>query len=627
MAYKPGLFTNWPWKPLGNFKYLVLAPWVVHSGYIFVKSNGRERDVSTFLIFPFLLWRMLHNQIWITLSRHRDARGNGRIVDKGIEFEQVDRERNWDDQILFNGLILYAVAATFPGASCLPVWRSDGVITIALLHVGPVEFLYYWLHRALHHHYLYSRYHSHHHASIVTEPITSVIHPFAEHMAYYVLFAMPLLTTVWMGIASISSVVGYVTYIDLMNNMGHCNFELIPKWIFSYFPPLKYLMYTPSYHSLHHTQFRTNYSLFMPFYDYIYGTMDKSTDELYETSLKRQAEVPDVVCLTHLTTPESIYHLGVGFASLASQPDRSSRWYLWLIWPVTLWSMMVTRIYGHTFLIERHRFNKLKIQTWIIPKYRIQYFMQWQKESINRLIEKAILEADEKGTKVLCLGLLNQGEELNGHGGLYVERHPEFKVRLVDGSGLAVAVVVNSIPKGTVQVLLRGKLTKVAYAIAFALCQSGIQVATLREHEYVMLKKSLNHKCDSNLLLSSGHVPKIWIVGDDITEEDHSKAPKGTLFIPFSQFPPEKLRSDCFYHHTPAMVTPPSLENVHSCENWLPRRVMSAWRVAAILHAAEGWEEHECGYTITDVDKAWQASLRLGFQPLGFPTHVPQKLS
>ncbi|XP_048141737.1 very-long-chain aldehyde decarbonylase GL1-5-like [Rhodamnia argentea] len=75
------------------------------------------------------------------------------------------------------------------------------------------------------------------------------------------------------------------------------------------------------------------------------------------------------------------------------------------------------------------------------------------------------------------------------------------------------------------------------------------------------------------------------------------------------------------------MVAPPSLENVHSCEKWLPRRFMSAWRVAGILHAAEGWEEHKCGYTITDVDKAWQASLQHGFQTLGFQAHVSQKLS
>jgi aldehyde decarbonylase len=54
-----------------------------------------ERDPMYFLILPFLLVRMLHNQIWISLSRYRTAKGNNRIVDKGIEFEQVDRERGW----------------------------------------------------------------------------------------------------------------------------------------------------------------------------------------------------------------------------------------------------------------------------------------------------------------------------------------------------------------------------------------------------------------------------------------------------------------------------------------------------------------------------------------------------
>ncbi|KAI6702925.1 hypothetical protein NL676_012061 [Syzygium grande] len=37
--------------------------------------------------------------------------------------------------------------------------------------------------------------------------------------------------------------------------------------------------------------------------------MDKSSDKLYETSLERGIEVSDVVHLTHLTTPGSIYHL------------------------------------------------------------------------------------------------------------------------------------------------------------------------------------------------------------------------------------------------------------------------------------------------------------------------------
>nr|KYP43125.1 Protein WAX2 [Cajanus cajan] len=475
MASTPGILTDWPWKPFGNFKYVVVAPFVIHSWYAMLVKDESERDITNFLILPFLLWRMLHNQIWISVSRYRTAKGNARIVDKGIEFDQVDRERNWDDQILFNGLLHYMANYIFPGASRFPLWRTDGVIMTILLHMGPVEFLYYWLHRALHHHFLYSRYHSHHHSSIVTEPITSVTHPFAEHILYFLLFAIALLIPVFTKTTSMLAVFGYVTYIDFMNNMGHCNFEIVPTWLFRIFPPLKYLIYTPSFHSLHHTQFRTNYSLFMPFYDYIYGTTDKTSDQLHYSTRKRQEEMPDVVHLTHLTTPKSIYHLRFGFAYLASKP-YTPKWYLCLMWPVTAWSMILTWAYGRTFIVERNNFDKLKLQTWAIPKYKFQYISQSQKMTINKMIEEAILDADRKGIKVLSLGLMNQGEELNIYGGLYVNRHPKLKVKVVDGSSLAVGIVLNNIPKGTTQVLLRGKLTKVTYALAYTLCQQGIKV-------------------------------------------------------------------------------------------------------------------------------------------------------
>ncbi|KAG5538797.1 hypothetical protein RHGRI_019370 [Rhododendron griersonianum] len=627
MASKPGVLTDWPWKHLGSYKFVLLAPWAIHATYSYLVKDEKERDLGYFLIFPFLMFRMLHNQIWISVSRYRTAKGSNRIVDKTIEFEQVDRESNWDDQILFNGIIFYIGLLTVPGAAQLPLWRTDGVVLTILLHSGPVEFLYYWLHRALHHHYLYSRYHSHHHSSIVTEPISSVIHPFAEHIAYFTLFAIPLLSSTVTRTASIASFAGYISFIDLMNNMGHCNFELIPKLLFSIFPPLKFLMYTPSYHSLHHTQFRTNYSLFMPIYDYIYSTMDKSTDTLYETSLRRPDESPDVVHLTHLTTPESIYHLRVGLAALASRP-YTSKWYLWVMWPWTFWSMMVTWIYGRTsFVVERNVLGHLKLQTWAIPKYNIQYFMHWQRESINNLIEDAILEADERGTKVLSLGLMNQaslaiypdmitGEELNKSGELYVRRHPELKVKVVDGSSLAVAVVLNTISKQTTQVLLAGTFSKVASSLALALCQRGIQVFVLYEDDYKKLKASIGTGAASNLVLAKTYAIQTWLVGDGFNEGEQLKASKGTLFIPFSQFPPKRMRSDCLYYDTPAMVTPKSLENVDSCENWLPRRVMSAWRIAGIVHGLEGWNVNECGNMMFDIDRIWEAALRHGFHPL-----------
>jgi aldehyde decarbonylase len=77
-----------------------------------------------------------------------------------------------DDQVILTALLLYALEAALPMARGLPWWDSRGLAMLFLVHAGPVEFLYYWFHRALHHHYLYSRYHSHHHASIVTQPIT-----------------------------------------------------------------------------------------------------------------------------------------------------------------------------------------------------------------------------------------------------------------------------------------------------------------------------------------------------------------------------------------------------------------------------------------------------------------------
>jgi len=109
----------------------------------------------------------------------------------------------------------------------------------------------------------------------------------------------------------------------------------------------------------------------MPFYDYIYDTLDKASDQLHDSASKREEEIPDVVHLTHLTTPESIYHLRLGFAYLACKPC-TSKWYLCLMWPMTAWSMILTLAYGRTFIVEGNHFDKLKLQSWAIPKYSQQ---------------------------------------------------------------------------------------------------------------------------------------------------------------------------------------------------------------------------------------------------------------
>jgi hypothetical protein len=106
----------------------------------------------------------------------------------------------------------------------------------------------------------------------------------------------------------------------------------------------------------------------MPFYDYIYNTMDKSSDTLYEKSLKAKEETVDVVHLTHLTSLQSIYHVRPGFAEYASKP-YTSKWYMRMMWPVSWLSMVLTWTYGTSFAVERNVMKKLKMQSWAIPRY------------------------------------------------------------------------------------------------------------------------------------------------------------------------------------------------------------------------------------------------------------------
>lgn len=76
-------------------QYVLLAPWLAHSVHKFMTGKPEDRDMFNFLIIPSLLMRLLHAQLWITLSRMKTANSKHSIVDKSLDFEQVDRERNW----------------------------------------------------------------------------------------------------------------------------------------------------------------------------------------------------------------------------------------------------------------------------------------------------------------------------------------------------------------------------------------------------------------------------------------------------------------------------------------------------------------------------------------------------
>lgn len=69
-----------------------------------------------------------------------------------------------------------------------------------------------------------------------------------------------------------------------------------------------------------------------------------------------------------------------------------------------------------------------------------------------------------------------KGEELNKYGEMYIKRNSKLKMKIVDGSSLVVALILNTIPKQTTQIHLSASPSKISYAIAAALCQRGIKV-------------------------------------------------------------------------------------------------------------------------------------------------------
>ena len=69
-----------------------------------------------------------------------------------------------------------------------------------------------------------------------------------------------------------------------------------------------------------------------------------------------------------------------------------------------------------------------------------------------------------------------QNEALNGGGMLFVNKHPDLKVRVVHGNTLTAAVTLNEINEDVQEVFLTGATSKLGRAIALYLCRRRIRV-------------------------------------------------------------------------------------------------------------------------------------------------------
>ncbi|PWA58723.1 fatty acid hydroxylase, NAD(P)-binding domain, Uncharacterized domain Wax2 [Artemisia annua] len=616
---------GWPWQNLGSYKYILLGPLVVELIYSGVYEKRQSEYSWCLHILILSLLRGVVHQLWSSLNNSFYIKRNNRLSQKGIDFDQIDKEWHWDNFIILQGLVASIIFLISPSVTKFPIWKTSGIISCLVFHVGFSEPMYYLLHRLLHSSYFFQQYHWLHHSSKGIHPYTAGHATFFEHLLLCMIIGVPLIGTTLIGHGSVIMFYGYVLLFDFLRCMGHSNVEVVPHQIFDTLPMLKYLMYTPTYHFIHHRDMKTNFCLFMPLFDVFGKTMNELSWDLHREVSSREdnkTKAPEFVFLAHGVDIISSMHNPFMLRSLNSRPYATAP-ILFPLWPFALVAVMIIWATSKPFCLSFFNLRGHLLQSWVVPRWGFMYFLPFAKDDINSQIKEAILMADRVGVKVLSLAALNKNEALNGGGKLFVQELPDLKVRVVHGNTLTAAVILNEIPRDVKEVFMTGATSKLGRAIALYLARRKVRVLMLTDstERFTRIQNEASLE-NQNLLVQvtkcqeAKHC-KTWILGKWTTPREQRWAPPGTHFHQFVVPPVLEFRRDCTYSKLAAMKLPDDVEGLGSCEYTMERGVVHACHAGGIVHFLEGWTHHEVGAIDVDqIDPVWEAALRLGFKPV-----------
>ncbi|KAL9151049.1 hypothetical protein ABFS82_11G028400 [Erythranthe guttata] len=616
----------WPWEFLASYKYAIYGILVAKGLY----SKYQEEEESWGIhIFIISMVRLCLYQACTSYSNMLFLTRNRRIVNKGVGFHQIDKEWHWDNFILLQAIVASVMVYIFPTSGKIELLNKNGITEALVLHIAISEPLFYTIHKFFHGNYLFTNYHSLHHSSPVPQAYTGGHATFLEHLFLTIVIGVPIVGSFLIGHGSLILIYGYVLIFDFLRCLGHLNVEIIPHHVFDFIPFLKYMIYTPTYHSLHHAEMDTNYCLFMPLFDALGNTLNKKSWQLHKKNYSisdYKERVPDFVFLAHIVDMSSALHAPFVNRSMASLPYYT-RIYMLPFLPFSFMVMLSMWVKSKAFLISAYTIRNRLHETWAVPRFGFQYFLPFAAEGINKHIEEAILRADRLGVKVISLAALNKNEALNGGGTLFVEKHPNLKVRVVHGNTLTAAVILNEIPNHVTEVFLTGATSKLGRAIALYLCKKKVRVLmlTLSTERFRKIQKEAPPDCQKYLVQVTKYQAaqncKAWIVGKWITSREQNYAPSGCHFHQFVVPPILQFRRDCTYGDLAAMKLPQDVQGLGSCEYTMGRGVVHACHAGGVVHALEEWSHHEVGAIDVDrIDFVWKSALKHGLKPVSFIT-------
>jgi sterol desaturase/sphingolipid hydroxylase (fatty acid hydroxylase superfamily) len=561
---------------------------------------------TTFLTHVILAtgFRYLVNHSFQFAAHTETISGRLRIHDKNPPAEQLLRELDWDNPLIGSvvaGLVVQLTMLDWVQDTNPFSWQQVAVLFLS--HYLVVEPLYYAFHRLLHKRGIYQLSHNHHHASVVTESLSGTSHPFGETVVYLLIFSLAIIIPLISGYFSYALIYIYFIYFDIMNCIGHCNFEVVPLWM--QWGPLKYLTYSSSYHSLHHSRFVMNFCLFCPIWDYLFGTACMQSYKLQSDTRNAKPKSINAVFLVHGIEWNSAFHMPQISPYLASQRCSKKEAWMYPFAPISILATFFVRcVFQTCFTAQRWSFKHFSYATWSTPFFGYSYALAREYPAINRILLKAVKQAQEQGATHVGLGALNKAVFVNSSGrDLVAELPKDCPTKIVTGNTLTSAVVYSRIRQQvsvTEEIFFTGATSAVGTPVVLRLLEDGyrVKIMTRSKDRFDRLKKLACDKSD-NLTKADryedGSSCRIWLLGSSLTKAVSKIVEPGTEFLEFA-VPPSPSKFVYPFTIEPignVKFDPDVCDLTLSCD--CEAGEMPACCAATIIHALEGTTEHEVG--------------------------------
>ena len=399
-----------------------------------------------------------------------------------IKEKQYERENVTWIGILFSAIEFYILflIGIIPPLNQITFFSFKSIFYCLLSHLLPVEFIYYWVHVLMHHPSIYGKLHKHHHLSIITTAKTAVSFLALEHLFYDSLFALPIIIPCYLGYCSIVQLLFYIPLMDLANTFGHINIELFSLNWYNTF--LGNIFYSTSYHHIHHKYFKYNFALFVPIYDYIFGTYNIIYTEKEHTLAyyKQNNNNPKYAFLIHIFDKESTAKNRLISLEYARTNDLSKLLKLQKkILP--LWNLFVYIVkYIPIFIIPHFFWNLFdcdtkhpKINGIIRPILRTPYnYINNRSNTFNMVIQSCRqLKIQYPNINTIGLAAMNKNKLFNNNGIDMLPFINSMGMSVVTGNTMTAASVYEyikrDIPFGS-KIYINGATSSIGQSLVFA---------------------------------------------------------------------------------------------------------------------------------------------------------------